>query len=134
LKPEATPELVVETAKKYAAVFNVPKIDRQVMERVVSELASEYSVHEYLATEAERLYKLEQNPDLLVFQNSRVTYMVTDGNQYWQTIKAVKSNNPTLADMKHFINTLIQKYGEDKQFSATSDRGDEFFSLRLKER
>lgn len=133
-KPEATPELVVETAKKYIAVFGGDEINMRVLDKVVSQLADTYCVHEYLATEAEKLYKLEKNPDLLVFQNSRVTYMVTDGNEYWQTIKAVKSNEPNLGDMKSLVATLIEKHGAEAPFSLNSDRGDEYFTLRLKKR
>jgi hypothetical protein len=131
--PEATPELVLETAKRYVSVFNVP-LDMKVFNKVVHELADTYRVDEDLADEAEKLYRLEQNPDLLVFQNSRVTYMVTNGNEYWQTIKAIKKTEPTLGDMKAFVATLIAKHGADAPFTLTSDRGDEFFSLRLKDR
>jgi hypothetical protein len=139
--PEATPETVKEMGVKYAEIFGLAvnlifglavnlHLFEQVVERLIDNETHQIHGGESLAARAWRLYRLEQNPGLLVFQNNNLEVMISTPGIVWTTLK-VTGHETTLADYREFIASLIIKHGADTRFCLTSDRGDEYFNLRV---
>jgi hypothetical protein len=133
LRPVATPELVLEKARGLHQLFNKP-LNADLIEEALEQLRDTHQIATVtVSKDAEMLLKIEQGAAAVLFQNSRVKFVGDRFNEYWMTIKAQADRRSTLADYRDFIAKLIEQYGEKAMFGMTSDQGDEYFNLRVKE-
>lgn len=65
------------------------------------------------------------------FENANMRLVEKDGYTNWVALKQ-EGHETTLADFEEAIAALIAKHGRDAGFYMTSDRGDDYFILKLK--
>jgi len=132
-RPIATPELLLEKARSWASVFD-RELNNDILRRAAEEILE---THEWesgdVLKQAEFLLLMEQDPTVVVFENSATKFVRTNGTEYWQALKQV-GKETMLGDFRDFIDTLIQKHGAHAKFYVDSDHGDEYFILTLKEK
>lgn len=130
--PVATAQDILSMAKNLAEVLKRPVNDAMI-DKAVEEMLDTHQIDQIAHDDAKMLLLLEQKPDALLFENANVKFIGFVGTEYWMSIKKM-GHETTLADYRDFINAMIEQFGADRRFYATSDHGDEYFNLVLKKR
>jgi len=128
--PMATPQYIVELAKVLAETFKKP-LNGDRIDEAMKHMEDTWQFDVTHRRDAKLLLLVDQNPDAVLYQNSRTKFVVSGETTRWQNIKQV-GKQTNLADFRNLITGLIKEYGTEASFYMDSDQGDEYFILKTK--
>jgi len=128
--PMATPQYVVQLAKVLAETFKKP-LTADRIDEAIKHMEDTWQFDVTTRRDAKLLLLVDQNPDVVLYQNSRTKFVVAGETTRWQNIKQV-GKQTNLADFRNLVNRLIAEHGTEAAFYMDSDQGDEYFILKIK--
>lgn len=128
--PMATPQYVVQLAKVLAETFKKP-LNADRIDEALAHMEDTWQFDPTTRRDAKLMLLVDQNPDVVLYQNSRTKFVVSGETTRWQNIKQV-GKQTNLADFRNLITRLIAEYGTEATFYMESDHGDEYFLLKIK--
>jgi hypothetical protein len=127
--PMATPQYVVQLAKVLAETFKKPLTNERIDE-AMEHMRDTWQFDATTRRDAKLMLLVDQNPDVVLYENSRTKFIVAGDTTRWQNIKQM-GKQTSLADFRNLITKLIAEYGSEAVFYIDSDHGDEYFILQI---